>query len=234
VSFRSIAAPAILLVVLLLLSACAGGQNAVPGKVKGDRSFAKGDYNAAIEHYRLYLESEFGAADVSDAQFMMARSYYEAQEYPSAALEFEIYRRNYPRSDSLEAAGYYEALCYWQQSPQYDRDATPTLQAIRKLEDYLLDFPGGVHEEDARAKLFVLREKLALKTLSTARFYQRLKRLDAAALYYEKLLREHPDSALLGEALEDFEGLRRQQGREAEAEELAGMRRNWRPPGGAP
>jgi len=222
------------LVPALLLVACAGGGAPQSEKTRGDRAYSKGDYAGAVEHYRLYLDSEFGAADVSEVQFLMARSYYEAGDYPLAAVEFEIYRRNYPRSDSLEAAAYYEALSWYRQSPRFDRDATPTLQAIDKLESYLLDFPGGVHEPDARVKYRELREKIARKTLSTAQFYDRMRRLDSAAIYYEKLLREHPDSELIGGALEDYAQLRRKQGRLAEAEELDRLRRDWEPPGGAP
>ncbi len=219
---------------LLALAACSGGGEAVSGKVKGDRSFEKGDYTGSIEHYRKYLEIELGAADVWLAQYMMARAYYESEDYPTAALEFEIFQRNYPRSDSLEAAAYYEALCWFQQSPQFDRDSTPTHQALRKLEEYMLDYPSGQYLEAARGKIAVLNDKLARKTLSIARFYHRLNRLDAAVLYYEKLLREQPESSLVGEALEEFEQLRRDQGRLAEAEELADLRARWMPPPGAP
>lgn len=219
-----------LLLLAVLALACARGGPPVSEKTKADRAFEKGDWHGAIEHYRLYLENELGAADVSEAQFRMARAYLEAEEYPLAALEFEIYRRNYTRGDSLEAAAYYEALCLYEQSPNYDRDSTPTRQAIRKFEDYLLDFPGGAHESEARLKLWELREKLALKALSTARFYRRLGRREAAALYFEKLLREHPGSALVGEALEELAELRREQERPAEAEELERLRRQWTPP----
>ncbi len=222
------------LAVLMVLSACAGGGDTVSGKVKGDRAFEKGDWTGAIEHYRLYLETEMGGANVWEAQFQMARAYYESESYPSAALEFEIFRRNYPRSDSLEAAAFYEALCWFQQSPRFDRDSTPTLQAIRKLDDYLLDFPGGSHEADAILKLGELRDKLARKSLSIARFYYRVGRLEAAALYYEKVLREQAQSSLVGEVLEDLEKLRREQGRNTEADELARSRQYWTAPPGVP
>jgi len=222
------------LALVLALAACSGGGEVVSGKTKGDLSFEKGDYTGSIEHYRKYLEIELGAADVWLAQYMMARAYYESEDYPTAALEFEIFKRNYPRSDSLEAAAYYEALCWFQQSPSYDRDSTPTHQALRKLEDYLLDYPNGQYQDAARSKLAELNDKLARKTLSIARFYHRLSRLDAAVLYYEKLLREQPESSLVGEALEDFERLRRDQGRVTEAEELADLRARWMPPPGAP
>ena len=222
------------LAVMLALGACTGGGEALSGKVKGDRAFNKGDWMGAAEHYREYLETEMGAADVWLAQYMMARCFYESEDYPTAALEFEIFQRNYPRSDSLEAAAYYEALCWVEQSPRFDRDSTPTHQAISKLEEYLLDFPGGQYQDRARLSLAELKDKLARKSLSIARFYHRLGRRDAAALYFEKLLREQPESSLVGEALEDFERLRREQGRDAEAEDLAAMRATWMPPPGAP
>jgi outer membrane protein assembly factor BamD len=222
------------LAILMTLAACAGGGDFVSSKVKGDAAFEKSDWAGAIEHYRIYLETEMGGANVWEAQFLMARSYYESEDYPSAALEFEIFRRNYPRSDSLEAAAYYEALCWFHQSPRFDRDSTPTLQAIRKLDDYLLDFPDGSHEAEAILKLGVLTDKLARKSLSIAQFYYRVGRLEAAALYYEKVLREQAQSQYVGEVLGDLEMLRREQGRDSEADELARSRQYWSPPAGSP
>ena len=220
-------------IVAALLTACAASGPPLSLKDKGDRAFERGDWNSAIENYRLYLEGELGAADVWEAQFKMAKAYYESEDFPAAAVEFQIFQRNYPRSDSLEAAVYYEALCWYRQSPRYDRDSAPTVQAIQKLEDYLLDFPDGKYVAEARSKIAELKDKLARKSLSIARFYRRIGRLEAATLYYEKLLREQPESRFVDAALEEYEEVLRRQGRDADADQLARLRRSRRAAGGA-
>ena len=208
----------LLALALLALTGCASGEK-LSRKEKGDRAFARGDWPQAIDEYRLYLDAGGGGAETMVAQFQLARSYFENEDFPTAAVEFEIYQRNYPRSDSLEAAAYYEAQCWVRQSLPYDRDQSPTEQAIRKLEAFLLDYPASPYREPARQSILELSEKLARKALATARLYRRLRRPEAARIYYEKLLREHPTSAYLPEALfelleiqtdaEDWEAARR-------------------------
>lgn len=218
----------LLLAALAVMAACAGQGPGLSGKIRGDRAFEKADYIEAVEEYRNYLESGMGAEDVADAQFMLARSYYEIKDYPSAALEFELFTRHYPRADSLEAAAYYGALCWYQQSPRYDRDSSPTVRAIRKLEDYLLDYPEGVHRESGRQYLRELYDKMARKTISIARFYRRLGRMEAAEIYYMKLLEEQPESDFVGEALEEMAEVQRERGLEEKSEETLRALRAWR------
>lgn len=179
---------------LALVLGCSSGRE-LSRKQRADRAFQGRDYPAAIQDYQIYLEETGLGNEAMLAHYMLARSYFENGDFPTAAVEFEIFQRDYPRSDSLSAAAYYEALCWERQSPSYDRDSAPTLKAIRKLEDFLLDYPNSPQAEQARRSIADLRDKLAHKALDTARVYRRMKRYQASALYYEKLLREHPQSS---------------------------------------
>ncbi len=180
--------------VALLLAIGCSGSNKLTRKQKADRAFARKDWPAAIQDYQIYLE-EMGLGDEAmAAHFMLARSYFENEDYPTAAVEFEIFQRDYPRSDSLVAAAHYEALCWVNQSPSYDRDTTPILKAIRKLEDFMIDHASDARVESARQTVLELRDRLARKSLETARLYLRMDRRTAASIYYEKLLREQPES----------------------------------------
>jgi len=208
-----------LLITSLLALACASSED-LTRRERGDRAFEKGDYPQAIQEYQVYLEEGMASADAMEAQFMLARSYFENEDYPTAAVEFEIFQRDYPRSDSLEAAAFYEARCWVEQSPPYDRDATLTEKAIRMLENFLLDYPASEYAEPARAEIGVLRDKLARKWLETARLYRGLRRQEAEIIYYEKLLREHPDSAYWDEGILELLELRMDRGEETEARRL--------------
>ena len=179
---------------MLLLALGCSGSGKLTRKQKADRAFSRKDWPAAIQDYQIYLE-EMGLGDEAmAAHFMLARSYFENEDYPTAAVEFEIFQRDYPRSDSLVAAAHYEALCWVKQSPAYDRDTTPILKAIRKLEDFMIDHPADLRVASARETVIELRGRLARKSLETARLYRRMDRRTAASIYYEKLLREQPES----------------------------------------
>ncbi len=185
--------PCLLGILLVALLGCSGSKE-LSRKDRADRAFARNDWAAAIQDYQIYLE-EMGLGDEAMlAHYMLARSYFENGDYPTAAIEFEIFQRDYPRSDSLSAAAHFEALCWLEQSPAFDRDAAPTLKAIRKLEDFLVDYPGSPQTESAQASILELRDRLARKSLSTARLYRRMERKRAAVIYYEKLLRTQAES----------------------------------------
>jgi len=212
---------------LALIAACAGGEK-LSHKEKGDRAYAEGDFAQAVQEYQVYLESGDVSGDAMLAQYQLARAYFENEDYPTAAVEFEIFQRDYPRSDSLEAAAYYEALSWVKQSPDYNKDSSSTERAIGMLRDFILDFSGSSYRPWAEEQLRVLDDKLAHKDLDVARFYRRLKRRDAAEIYYSKLLREHPGSSYEDEAAREVAEIFIASGRREEARNLADQLRAQR------
>ena len=201
------------------LAGCgAGGE--LSRKDRGDKAYDSGDYMKAIEEYQLYLEQSTAGADAIDTQFMLAKSYFGNGDYPTAAVEFEIYQRDYPRSDSLLAAAYYEALCWVKQSPPYDRDSSDTERAIRELQNFLLDHPGNPYSDEANRWISEMRDKLAHKRLANARQYRRLGRGDAAVIYYELLLKNFPGSEYAEAGLLELMALHVERGDPAKAEAL--------------
>jgi outer membrane protein assembly factor BamD len=223
--------PAALALLALALASMLGcsSSHELSRKERADRSFARRDWAAAIQDYQVYLEESGLGAEAMLAHFMLGRAYLENGDYPTAAVEFEVFQRDYPRSDSLAAAAFYEALCWVKQSPAYDRDATPTLKAIQVLDDFLLDFPGSPQVPWAQKAHAEMQGKLAEKSLSIARLYRRMERPLAAVLYYEKLLREQPESAQAETGLLELIALQLGEGNRAEAERLAARATALRP-----
>jgi len=211
---------ALLALALAAFLGCSSGRE-LSRKERADRSFARRDWATAIQDYQVYLEESGLGAEAMMAQFMLGRAYLENGDYPTAAVEFEVFQRDYPRSDSLAAAAFYEAICWVKQSPAYDRDATPTLKAIQVLDDFLLDFPDSPQVPWAQRARADMQAKLAEKSLNIARLYRRMERPQAAVLYYEKLLREQPESAQAETGLLELIALQLGEGNRAEAERLA-------------
>lgn len=212
------------LVALLLVAAVLAGCSSSRGlgrKDRADRAFSRGDYPGAIQDYQVFLEEAGLGVEAMDAHLMLGRSYFENGDYPTAAVEFEIFQRDYPRSDSLVAASWYETLCWVKQAPAYDRDATPTLKAIQMLQDFMLDHPGAPQVAEAKRQLAALQDRLAHKALAIARLYRRMERPEAAAIYFEKLLREYPDSPRVDEAALGLIEVRLELGERGEARRLA-------------
>ncbi|MCP4549043.1 MAG: outer membrane protein assembly factor BamD [bacterium] len=181
----------IIFAAIALLIGCSAGEK-LSRRDSGDQAFERGDYPEAIMDYQLYLEDGLASEETMEAHFMLARSYFENKDFPTAAVEFEIFQRDYPQSDSLVAAAYYEALCWMKQSASYDRDSEPTEQAIRRLENFILDYPTSSYRTQAETWIAELNEMLAHKCFEIAVLYKKMKQPEAAIVYCDKLLSFYP------------------------------------------
>jgi outer membrane protein assembly factor BamD len=216
---RTIRTITMILIAALLLAGCSSSGN-LSSKEMGDIAIDKGDYPKAIEQYQIFLEESLYGDETMAAHFSLAQAYFANQDYPTAAVEFEIFQRDYPRSDSLQAAAFFQVLCAVEQSPRHDRDSEPTEWAIRDLQNFLLDYPGSIYGERATAAIGSLQEKLAEKTLETADLYRGLKKFEAAILYYEKLLGNYPGNEFWERGFLELLKVRLEMGESGEAERM--------------
>ena len=211
-------------------SESAAGDTPEAAYIDGVKYFEEFRYTKAIKSFQRVFE--FGRVHewADDAQYMLARSFYEDEQYLLSSNEFERFIGLYPSDDRNEEAAYYRAMSYYQLSPAYNLDPSDTKKAVDYLRLYLAAYPNSGHRDDVGLKIDELQEKLALKLIETARLYERGDQHRAAVLTYERVLAEYPssepvDEALLGAmraqiAYADASVLTRQAGRLREAVEI--------------
>jgi outer membrane protein assembly factor BamD len=169
------------------------------------RKYDDKDYLEAIDDFSL-IKVKFPGTSVSDkAQFYLADSYYQREEYILAAYEFEGMLKNYPLSPLLPETRYKLGLCYFNLSPKYSLDQEFTHYAVEELELYIELYPEDKNVRDAEKKLNELKNKLAYKNYRTGILYMKMDDYKAAALYFKSVYEEYVDSewaddAMLGEA----------------------------------
>jgi outer membrane protein assembly factor BamD len=132
---------------------------------------------------------------------MLARSFYEDEQYLLSSNEFDRFIGLYPSDDRAEEAAYYRAMSYYQMSPVFDLDSSDTRRAIDYLRLFVAAHPNSEHRDDIGLKIDELQEKLATKLMETARLYERSEQYRAAVLTYERVLDEFPTSGPVDEAL---------------------------------
>jgi len=173
---------------LLLLVACGhpGGDLPVGTWERGLAEFEGEAYLDAIDDLKLFIRR---------------KAYMELEDYPVAAVEFEILRADYPDSELLDDAWFLEGMCYVEQVPPVHLAQDATQTAVRHFERYLRERPNGDRREAALEQLASLREHLDRKRMRAVEIYVRIGKWTAAHSPLDALFEDRPDSALLPEML---------------------------------
>lgn len=194
------------LVLCVFLLGCGGSQQLTSESPQaafeeGQRLYEEGNYTRAVEAFRQVFN--FGRAHqwADEAQFYLARSYLENEQYVLAADEYSRYLDLYGNSSRAEQAEFERALAYYRLSPPYSLDQSDTQQGITYLRLFLERYPGSEHVDRAGQMLQELREKLAHKEYAAAELYERREYYESAALAYQRVLEQYPETSWADDAL---------------------------------
>jgi outer membrane protein assembly factor BamD len=189
-----------------LLAACGGSRRAASDNPelayqKGLAYFEKGSYDQAIE--QLQRVFEFGRVNewADDAQYTLARAYYEDHQFLLAANEFDRFVGLYPRDERVEDAAYYRAMSYYKLSPPFSLDQADSERAVEYLRLFLGTYPKSERAKEIGLKIDELQQKLARKLLSKAMLYERAEYYEAAAITFERVLDKYPSTGIVDESI---------------------------------
>jgi outer membrane protein assembly factor BamD len=196
---KVVAAVAALSLFAVVMSGCAGGIPKIPDDpdavlIKADGYYQGEKWFQAQEMYKGFL-SRYPGHDRSDyAQFMLAESYYNNREYPLAAVEYQILQNNYGYSEYIDDALFKLGLCYYYESPKYQRDQQKARDALSKFNQFMQTFPNSPLIPEVEKYVTIINAKLAKKSFETGHFYFRRKKWTAAMIYFDKVIEEYPDN----------------------------------------
>jgi outer membrane protein assembly factor BamD len=193
----------ILLLGLIAAVGCGGRARhlATGSYERGEAQFQDEAYLEAIDDLKLFIRRNPTDERADDAQFYVARSHQEREDYPVAAVEFEILRKDYPNSEGFDESYFQQGMCYVEQIPRIETEQSVTRDAIEHFRRYLRDRPEGTFREAAEARVTELQLRLDEKTMRAVVHYLRLKEFESAAIYLDVFLKERSDSQLAPEAL---------------------------------
>ncbi len=198
---------AVLLLLLIALAAGCSGSGRVSAEspeeafTEGKALYERGKYLRAVEYFQHVFD--FGRANpyAADAQYYLAQSYYEDEQYLLSANEFTRFAELYRGDERVEEAEYLRAMSYYHLSPPYQLDQTDTQTALSYIRLYLSKYPEGEHAAELAGITEELRAKLAKKQVEIAELYERRELFEAAALSFEQVLEDFPDSEYADDAL---------------------------------
>jgi len=137
---------------------------AVEALKKGDAYFAGKKFKEAES---LLPQSKWAAK----ASLMASYAEYSRNAFSNSIFGLERHIANYPADKNIPYAHYLIAMCYYEQILDEKKDLDPLVRAKKKLEFIMLTFPESDYATDARFKLDLIRDQLAAKEMSIARFY---------------------------------------------------------------
>ncbi len=190
----------ILFLLALVISSCRSQDLIRPGDSievayeKAMNQFVNENFSDAARAFETVVSIGRGTDVGQDAQFYLAESYYKDRRFLIAASEYQRYAQFHPNSTRREQADFMQAKSYYQLSPRYRLDQTYTRQAIEQFRLFTSRYPNSEMVEEAAEIITELREKLARKQFTAAEFYMRTNRYNAAAVYYDIVIDEYPET----------------------------------------
>ncbi len=186
--------------ILILTSACRNKDLIRPGdalNVAYDKSVAlyeQEKFGDAAYGFDMVTRMGRGTNYSKDAQFFLAESYFNDKQYILAASEYERFISYYPQDEKREEVEYKLAMCYYEQSPRYRLDQSPTRRAIQLFQLFNNKYPDSEFVVESAARIDELRNKLARKAFEAGEFYLRTNRYLAASIYFDEVIDQYPES----------------------------------------
>ena len=136
--------------------------------------FAKGQYNRAATLLNELIAILKGTDKAEESLYMLGMSYYNQNDYQTAAQTFTQYYNVYPRGTFTELARFHAGKALYLDTPEPRLDQSGTYNAIQQLQMFLEYFPNSAKNDEAQNMIFALQDKLVMKEYLSAKLYYNL------------------------------------------------------------
>jgi outer membrane protein assembly factor BamD len=194
------------LALLAWITACASDQSAEQ-VLTADEQYALAQqliedeqYTDAIAALQTFTFNYPQDPRVIDARWLIARVYYDTEDWATAAQEFLDFQRDYPRHDRAAEAIFLAGRSFQRMSLRPELDQRDTERAINVYDRLLREYPGSPFEEETRERRAQLRNKLAEKAYLNGEFYFDNDHYEGAELYLTSVIEDFPDTDWLAPA----------------------------------
>lgn len=164
------------------------------------RPWQKRPFRRAIDVYAMVIDNQPFTSAAAEAQYKVGLCHFTLKEYTEAAYEYRRVIEDYAGSDWVDEASYGLATCYYKASlpPAYDQ--SPSLLAVGAVDDFKVRFPNDSRVAELDGIRTEMVNRVAEQRLMTAKFYEKRRKFDAAAIYYEVVAEQFPGTPSATEA----------------------------------
>lgn len=160
------------------------------------------------EELLIRIQERVPGSDLGErASMTLADAYFQNAEMGNAALAYDLFLENYPRSPRRERAmlRLIQASLARFKGPTFD--ATGLVEANQRLKEYEQEFPVAAERLGAAALRVRIDETMARKDLLDAQWYERTGEDVGALSMYRRLIKDRPQTAAAAEAIRRLEAL---------------------------
>lgn len=159
-----------------------------------EQYFAKKKYTNAQQLYEDVMPYFKGKPEFEDIYYKYAYSAYYQLDYLNAENLFKTYLEVFPNSARSEEVDYMRAYTFYKQSPKAELDQTNTIKAMGMMQTFINTHPGSSRIKEANDIIDLSRRKLEIKEHKAAQLYYDIGQFRAAAVSFNTLLNNYPDS----------------------------------------
>ncbi len=160
-----------------------------------DQYFDKKKYNFAQQLYEELYPVYKGTPKFEELYYKDAYCFYYMENYRDAENFFKGFLEVFPNSPRAEEVDFMHALCFYKQSPKLELEQTNTAKTMGVMQAFINTHPGSPRVKEATDIMDKCRAKLEQKELRAADLYFKLGHYRAAAISYDHLLNNYPESA---------------------------------------
>jgi len=171
-----------------------------------------GNYENAIEYYEI-LTARFPLSKLAQqAQLDIIYAYYRFEEPKSALAAADRFIQDHPRHPHVDYVHYIKGIVAFNENfgllERYlpinleERDQAGAKESFRYFSELVEKYPDSPYAEDARQRMFYLRNNLAQYELSVADYYMRRKAYIAAVNRAQYVVQHYDRTPVVPQALE--------------------------------
>lgn len=159
-----------------------------------DEYFEKKKYSLAQQLYEELYPVYKGTDKFEELYYKDAYCFYYMENYRDAENFFKGFLEVFPNSPKAEEVDFMHAMCFYKQSPKLELEQTNTAKAMGVMQTFINTHPGSARVAEATAIIDKCRLKLEQKELRSADLYYKVGQYRAAAIAYDNLLNNYPES----------------------------------------
>lgn len=161
-----------------------------------NEKFAQKKWKDAIALYERVSNLVAGTDDFPNVGFNTAYANYYDKNYKLAGHQFKNFAVNFPQDPRAEEAAYLSALCYYQDSEDYNLDQSSSELAINELQNFINTYPNSERAKNINQLIEELNYKLELKAYENAKQYFKMEDYKASIVSFENMLNDFPSTKL--------------------------------------
>jgi len=155
--------------------------------------YKNSEFNKALPIFNELIPIFKGTNKAEEIAFYFAYSHYSTGDFLMASYLFNRFTINFPRSKHVEECKYMVAYCHYQEAPEFSLDATNTMLAIDKFQEFIDKYPESERVDRCNSLMDELRLNLSRKAFANAKQYHTTENYRAAIIALDNVLIDYPD-----------------------------------------